>query len=278
MDTANFVGLDKRGRSRSLQPEDELLLTLCKLLHDFPQEDLANRFDIHRSTVSRIFSSWMELIEAVMDEYPLSPDKEVIQGHMPHIFKEQYPDTRAIIDAAEIEIDQPRNPDTQSQTWSPYKSRNTLKSLLAVTNGVPCFMSQCFCGRISDKELTEKSGLLDDTDGRKRFEKGDVLMADKGFDIHDLVRKLELKLNHPAFLSGKEQFSEQEVIETRRIASVRVHVERAIGRVKNFHVLDHFPVNVCTVASRLVKVCTFLTVLMPPLVPPAEVDDVHDEL
>ena len=101
-----------------LKPEDELLLTLCKLRHNFPQDDLAKRFGLHQSTVSHVFSSWIETIEACMDEFHLWPDREVIQANMPTVFREQFPDTRVIIDAAEMEKDRPRNPDTQSRTWS----------------------------------------------------------------------------------------------------------------------------------------------------------------
>ena len=158
------------------------------LRHKFPQGDLAKCLGVHLSTVSRVFSSWIDTIEACMDEFPLWPDREVIQANMPTVFREQFPDTRVII-AAEIEIDRPGNPDTQSRTWSEDKSRNTMKFLLAVTpNGVPCFVSQCFGGRISDKELTQSCGILGMTnDGKDRFESGDVIMADKGFDIDDIL-------------------------------------------------------------------------------------------
>ncbi len=41
--------------------------------------------------------------------------------------------------------------------------------------------------------------------------------------------------------------------------------------------MDHIFVTMRPVASRLVKVCTFLTVLMPPLVPAAAADcDIMD--
>ena len=62
-------------------------------------------------------------------------------------------------------------------------------------------------------------------------------------------------------------------METRRIASLRIHVERAIERIKNFQALHHISINTCVVTSRLVKVCTFLTTLMPPLVPATDLDE-----
>ena len=150
LDTSAFDGHDSRGRKRKLKPEDELLLTLCKLRHNFPQDDLAMRFCVNQSPVSRIFSCWTEILEACVNEFPLWPDKISVQEDMPAAFQNLYAETHVSIDAAEIEINRPGNPDTQSLTWSEYKSRITAKFLLTVTpNGVPCFVSQCFGGGIS---------------------------------------------------------------------------------------------------------------------------------
>ena len=149
------------------------------------------------------------------------------------------------------------------------------KFLLDVaTNEVPCF-DQRFCGRFTEKELTQHCGILGRTnDGKDRLESGDAIMADKGLDIDDILQNHAIKLNlTSSFLRGKEQLTE--VVKTRRIASLHIHVERAIERTKSFRILDHFPVSMCSVASRLVKVCTFLTVLKPPLVPPSK-DDTGD--
>ncbi len=42
----------------------------------------------------------------------------------------------------------------------------------------------------------------------------------------------------PSILKLSEQFSEGEMLEKQRIASLRIHVERAIGRVKTFRILS----------------------------------------
>ena len=70
------------------------------------------------------------------------------------------------------------------------------------------------------------------------LEKGDSVMADRGFDIEADLIPLGVKLNIPPFLKGKSQLSEKEMVETRHIASVRIHVERAMERIKNYHVFD----------------------------------------
>jgi hypothetical protein len=51
-------------------------------------------------------------------------------------------------------------------------------------------------------------------------------MADRGFDIMEDLAPRGVKLNIPPFLRGKSQLDQRELIETRRIASLRIHVER----------------------------------------------------
>ena len=119
---------------------------------------MARRFNIHQTTVLRIISSWSETIDACFPEIYLWPTKEEVQKHLPTVFLNDYPNTRVLIDCAEIFIEKPKNPDSQSLIWPSYKNRNTLKFLLAVTpNGIPCFVLDCYGGRINTYEQTKKS-------------------------------------------------------------------------------------------------------------------------
>ena len=79
---------------------------------------------------------------------------------------------------------------------------------------------------MSDKHLTEHCGILD------KLLPGDVVLADRGFDIKESVGMMQAKLHIPAFTKGKSQLSAMEVTETRTIANVRIHVERVIGNVR----------------------------------------------
>ena len=56
-------------------------------------------------------------------------------------------------------------------------------------------------------------------------------MADRGFDIQDLMAAKHAKL----FMPPKRQ---SDCFETMRIANVRIHVERAIRRVKGWQIFD----------------------------------------
>ena len=87
-----------------------MLLTLCKLRHTFFQEDLAVCFGVNQSTMSRLYSCWTKILEECINEFPVWPDKTSIQESVPATFTNLYPDTRVIIDSAEIETDRSHNP------------------------------------------------------------------------------------------------------------------------------------------------------------------------
>lgn len=100
-------------------------------------------------------------------------------------------------------------------TWSNYKHHNAIKFLIGVTpQGVISFISKAWGGRVSDKYLTEKSGLL------RKLLPGDIVLADRGFDIADSVGLYQAHLHIPAFTRGKKQLSAEEVEQTRKIANV----------------------------------------------------------
>ena len=66
--------------------------------------------------------------------------------------------------------------------YSDYKSHDTFKGLVCISpSGWITFVSQLYPGRISDKEIVEKSNFC------QVIEAGDQYLADKSFDIHDLI-------------------------------------------------------------------------------------------
>ena len=56
-------------------------------------------------------------------------------------------------------------------------------------------------------------------------------MADKVFTVEDRL-PLGVSLNMPPFLGNKGQMSPEEVVEAQSIASLRIHVERGINKIK----------------------------------------------
>ena len=92
-------------------------------------------------------------------------------------------------------------------------------------------------------------------------------MADRGFTIKDTLKEMNIELNIPPFLQDRQQLTAGEV-EGRKIASVRIHVERAIGRVKQFSILkETLPLSMARLSNQIVFVCSMLTNFLPALVP-----------
>ena len=250
-----------KGRLRALSPLNEFFLVLVRVKLGLFEQDLANRFGISQPTVSRIFNTWINFLFFQFKNIPLWPPKELVSLNMPKPFKEKYPCTRIIVDATEIFVEQPAITELQQLTYSKYKSHNTYKGLIGISpSGAVTFVSDLYPGSISDKELTRKSGLL------QLLESNDSIMADRGFDIAEDLALIGVKLNIPPFMKGKEQLSNSELVETRRIASLRIHVEWAMEQLKNFHIFDRaLPTSFRDTANQVFFVCAVLTNFNPPL-------------
>ena len=107
-------------------------------------------------------------------------------------------------------------------------------------------MSDLYGGNISNKKLTAVSGLLN------LLEEHDSVMADRSFTISDLLKTKNVTLNIPPRIEDPSgQLFEHDHVETRHIASVRVHVERTIGWIKDYHILHSIPNSMYITANQV---------------------------
>ena len=91
-------------------------------------------------------------------------------------------------------------------------------------------------------------------------------MADKGFTIEDLL-PLGVSLNIPPFLGSSNQMLAQDVVRTQEIASLRIHVERAINKIKNFPIWDGVvPLHQFGVVNQIWAVCAILCNAQPNII------------
>ena len=155
----------------------------------------------------------------------------------------------------EIKCQTPQDLEKQSEFYSEYKSHNTFKGLVGISPNVwITFVSTLYGGSISDKEIVTSSSLID------LLEENDLIMADRGFDIQDLLACKKVKLFIPPKRQSKsEQFSKEDCFSTMRIANLRIHVERAIRRIKGWHIFDGvIPLSLCGVVNQLWAVSCLL--------------------
>ena len=226
-----------------LFPADGLFLTLMRLRLNLTVKDLAYRFNISVTTVTRVFSKYIDCLFLSLKCLIRWLSQAISRINLPPIFKELYPNTRCIIDCTEIFIERPYAFKPRSQTYSNYKKHNTIKLLIGVTPcGAVSFLSKCWGGRASDRCITMNSGIL------SLFENGDVLLADRGFNVADDLALHGATLEIPAFKRGTKQLTLQEVEESKRLSKVRIHVERVIGLMKNKYTIlqGKLPITILT--------------------------------
>ena len=132
-------------------------------------------------------------------------------------------------------------------------------------------MSRGYGGRITDAQITTQCGILD------LLEPGDLVMADKGFPLieRDVMNKNSFLVMPPKH-TQKRQFSEKENKETYAIASVRIHVERAIARMKRFGVLKFMENSLLKHANKILITISYLCNNMEPLINEKETTEERD--
>lgn len=264
-------GQHKKQRTRKLNSVNQLFLTLVKLRLNLKLKDLAFRFGLSTSQTSRYLTTWICFLYKHLSELDWMPTVKQVAGTLPSAFRDKYASTYAIIDGTEIFIETPSDLHMQSSTWSQYKHHNTTKFLVACTpNGAICYVSPLYVGSISDVELTSVCGFLTELEDKP----GISIMADRGFMVKDMLKAINVELNLPPFMEGRSQLPSQEVEQGRRIASLRIHVERAIGRIKTYGICKGtIPISVARISNQIVCVCAFLSNFQPALVPPSTTDE-----
>ncbi|KAK3908527.1 E3 ubiquitin-protein ligase UPL6 [Frankliniella fusca] len=259
--TKNLV--DEEGQ---MQAKDKLLLTLIRLRRGIPLKDLSMVFSISEPWACKVFFTWIRFMAiqfSRLDKY-IFVSAEAQNNNKPKCF-EQFHNLRVVIDATELRIQKPKHFQQQSNTFSNYKSCNTVKFLVGIScYGGLSFISEGYEGTISDRKLLLKSGLLD------HLVEGDAVMADRGFDVEDILNEIGVDIIIPPFVGkGKKNipFTARELVGTKMIASSRIHIETFIGKIKQFRLLRYCVSNLLLpYISDIMKVCAHLVNFKAPFV------------
>jgi hypothetical protein len=104
-----------------------------------------------------------------------------------------------------------------------------------------------YLGSLSDP--AKDCGFLEKLNGMS----GISIMADRGFAVKEELSKIGVGLNLPPFKEGRGQLPADEMQHGRSIASLRIHVESAIGRMKQYKVITGvFPLKISRIANQIV--------------------------
>ena len=257
-------GDPSRGRKRTFSPLESYLITLIKLRRNLSVQHLAYLFEASEGTISNTINTWINFMYLRLGTVCIWPDKEKIQEIMPKSMKELFPTTRCIIDCVEFKVDVLTSLFVHKMLYSDYKSHTTVKVLVGIAPGGGfTFISSAYPGSISDKNIVIKSGLLDPA----LWDAGDSIMADRGFTITEYLQPLNVGLIIPAFLKGRDQFTDVEIVRSQQIARERIHVERMIQRLKWYHIFDQvIPISMMGSLNQIITVSALLSNFQDPII------------
>ena len=254
----------KCGRRRKLSKIEEFTMVLLRLRLGLLERDLAHRFRVSMSTVYVILRTWLKFLRTELEHLCIYwPSYNQIIALLPKQFEKLCPNLVAIIDCTEIRTESPSNLDNKAACYSSYKAHSTMKGLIGITpNGVVSFVSELYSGSISDPEIVKRSGYLE------KLQRGEVVMADKGFLIQDDLAHVGASLVMPNFLKGKINSQKREESKNnKKIASLRIHVERCMEHLKNWHIFDRsMPISLADTASEMWIIVACISNFWPPLI------------
>ena len=113
-----------------------------------PLQDLAYHLKVSHSTVPRIFSSWLVVMDTTLFLLIAWPERGQLWRIMPQCFMYSFgKKVTVVIDCFEVFIEKPTNLLARAQTFSSYKHHNTNKLLIGMTpQGTVSYVSEAWGG------------------------------------------------------------------------------------------------------------------------------------
>lgn len=146
---------NKPGPDSKLTLEQEFLMVMMRLKVGLLQKDLGRRFGVSEATVSRVFTSWINLMFLEMKNLCEMPRCE--SSEMAKQFS-KFPMVRVILDCTELYTEKPSSLQANKEIYSNYKSHNTFKFLVGISpHPAVVYVSRAWGGRASDKHITSQS-------------------------------------------------------------------------------------------------------------------------
>ncbi|CAN0404564.1 unnamed protein product [Pylaiella littoralis] len=198
-------------------------------------------FGASTQTRTAAFTTWVCFLRKELQPFVRMPDLHEVREYAPKSFTlAGLENGIVVLDATELEIVRVWQTDLAYVLYSTYKRRPTGKYLLGLTPaGAICFISNMYGCRLSDTEVVVRSGFIDLL-AAKGFGPGVEVMADRGFNpIARHLLRVGIKMTvPPSARKGEERFTGIDADESRTVAKLRIHVERAIGSLKQWRLLN----------------------------------------
>ncbi|XP_034550649.1 uncharacterized protein LOC117820818 [Notolabrus celidotus] len=232
----------------------QLLLTLMRLRLDLRNQDLAYRFGVKVSMVTRTVHQMVNIMSSTLVPTAVFwPSRAELRKNLPAALRASHPDCAVIIDCFTVPFEEPvsrGHQQHQQQGLGP--SCNVLKFLIGVApQGVVTFVSRGVLGNVSDKSLAEGCGFL------CKLLPGDVVLANRDLDIADSVAARGAIFNIASSYGSSEGSALTE--SSSETLSVQRHVERVISMVKQRYAMLTGPVEspFTTASERTSNLSTF---------------------
>ena len=248
-------------KAEAITLEDQVFITLMTLKQNYTNLHLAQLFSCSVANVANTVLTFVRVLHSpLFIDIMMTIPSRIRNKLCSSSSFSQYSSCRIIIDCTDLEIATPKLIPEQSATYSTYRGMNSFKVIIGVAiNAVITYVSGLYPGSVSDKCINvEESRQL------KHFVPGDLILADEGFLIQDMLPK-GVSVNIPPFLNcGK--FTESESRATKLIARCSIHVERANARLKTFKILSFIPSFLRCHSDKLCQLCAALVNLQLPLI------------
>lgn len=239
---AETIVKDGGSGEETLSLIDQFFLFLCKVRQGFPEEDLAIRFNVSQSTVTKMIITWANYLYILFRDLVSWPSRESIDKHMPAIFQATYPRARVILSCIELKVQASSFPNPLPKPFSVQNKYTVFKGLLGISpHGDIIFKSPLYSGSTSENEIIKLSGILE------LLEPNDIVIAATRFAIQEDLQGVNayfVEYPFPSHASPSSQGMDEEIvavedveIEEVLIGEGQISAEEPVVSVEEAHIL-----------------------------------------
>lgn len=223
-----------------LTSRDHLLMILMKLKLGLCDTDLAYRFAIQESSVTRICQTWIPSLAAVLRPLVAWPRADIVSQSRPSIFRGKFRRCRCVIDCPEFVVTRVG------------EMESTVKYFASLTPaGAVSFLSSGYTGITPERTIIQESGFFHLVDPY------DEMLANRPIPIRDELTSLHATLHVPD-LNGAKPTQKNDF--EKQFSHVWNHVKKVIGWWKEFSILQKvIPQSYADLVDEILIVCAVLT-------------------